>query len=83
MRELNHFHRVAYMMLQLFSGSNVILLPTLNVVYCYVSTCRSICAVPSRAVFCSSVLCCPGTLLRYYYYYYYGCEVLRNLYKLI
>jgi uncharacterized membrane protein len=38
----------------------------------YVSTFRSMCAVPSMAVFCSSLTSWfPGMLLTYYYYYYY------------
>jgi hypothetical protein len=39
------------------------LVPVLNLLHFYISTFRSICAVPNMAVFCSS--------LTYYYYYYY------------
>ena len=38
----------------------------LNVLYYYISTVQSDCAVPCMAVFCSSlILCFPGMLLRY------------------
>jgi hypothetical protein len=37
----------------------------LNVLCFYISTSRSVCAVPNMAVFCSSLVSCfPGTLLR-------------------
>ena len=39
------------------------LLAVLNLLYFYISTFQSRCAVPNMAVFCSS--------LTYYYYYYY------------
>ena len=43
----------------------------LNLLYFYISTFRSMCAVPNMAVFCSSLTSCfPGMLLTYYYYYY-------------
>ena len=38
----------------------------LNLLYFYISTFRSMCAVPNMAVFCSSL-----TYYYYYYYYYY------------
>jgi len=51
------------------------LVSELNLLYFYISTFRSMCAVSNLAVFCSSLtLCFPGTLLTYflnYYYYYY------------
>jgi hypothetical protein len=35
--------------------------------YCYISPSRSVCAVPSTAISCSSFISCfPGMLLRYY-----------------
>jgi hypothetical protein len=38
----------------------------LNVLNIYISTFRSLCAVPNMAVFCSSLISCfPGTLLSY------------------
>ena len=56
----------------------------LNLLYFYISTFRSMCAVPNMAVFCSSLTSCfPAMLLTYflndyetvpaqeYYYYYY------------
>jgi hypothetical protein len=40
------------------------LAPALAVVYFYISTFRSMCAVPNMAVFCSSVtLCFPGIII--------------------
>jgi hypothetical protein len=66
---------------------HVMLFPMLNVLYFYISTFRSMCAVPNIAVFCSSSISCyPGMLLGYFmndfeivpvalllpvYYYYY------------
>ena len=43
------------------------LVPVLNLLYFYVSTFRSMCAVPSMAVFCNSLTSCfPGMLLTYF-----------------
>ena len=43
------------------------LFPMLNILYFYISTSRSMCAVPNMAVFCSSLISCfPGTLFRYF-----------------
>jgi hypothetical protein len=48
------------------------LFPMLNVLYLYISTFRSTCAVLNMAGFCSSLIWCfLGVLLGYYYYYYY------------
>ena len=61
------------------------LVSVLNLLYFYISTFRSMCAVPNMAVFCSSLISWfPGMLLTYflndfeivpfaaiYYYYYY------------
>ena len=45
----------------------VMLFTVLNVLYIYISTLRSICAVSDMAAFCSlSTLCFPATALRYY-----------------
>ena len=39
----------------------------INVSYFYISTFRSLCAVPSMAVFCTSLNSCfSGTVLRYF-----------------
>ena len=39
----------------------------LNLLYFYISTSRSMCAVPNMAVFCSSLISCfPGMMLRYF-----------------
>ena len=56
------------------------LVSVLNLLYFYISTFRSMCAVPNTAVFCSSFTSCfSGTLLAYYYYYYYYyVSILRN-----
>ena len=43
------------------------LVSVLNLLYFYISTFRSMCAVPSTAVFCSSLTSCfPGMLLMYF-----------------
>ena len=43
------------------------LFPMINILYVYISTFRDICAVPSLAAFCSSLLSrSPGKLLRYF-----------------
>ena len=43
------------------------LVPVLNLLYFYISTFRSVCAVPNMAVFCSSLTSCfPGMLLTYF-----------------
>ena len=67
------------------------LFPTLNVLYLYISTFRSLCAVPSMAVFCTSFISCyPGRLLGYflsdfevvpadYYYYYYHNHIYQHV----
>ena len=48
------------------------LVSVLNLLYFYIGSFRSMCAVPSMAVFCSSLTSCfPGMLLTCYYYYYY------------
>ena len=49
------------------------LVPVLNLLYFYISTSRSMCAVPNMAVFCSSLTSCFHGILLYYYYYYYYC----------
>jgi len=43
------------------------LVPVLNLLYFYISTFRSMCAVPNMAVFWSSLTSCfPGVLLKYF-----------------
>ena len=43
------------------------LVSMLNLLYFYISTFRSMCAVPNMAVFCSSLSSCfPGVLLTYF-----------------
>ena len=43
------------------------LVSVLNLLYFYISTFRSVCAVPNMAVFCSSLTSCfPGMLLTYF-----------------
>jgi len=46
---------------------HVMLFPTLHVLYIYISTFPSLCAVTNMAVFCSSLISCfPSTLLKYF-----------------
>ena len=66
--ETNYIPReysVAAILLLLFMVS---LVSVLNLLYFYISTFRSVCAVPNMAVFWSSL-----TSYYYYYYYYYMC----------
>ena len=45
----------------------IALVPVLNLLYFFISTFRSMCAVPNMAVFCSSLTSCvPGMLLTYF-----------------
>jgi len=65
--ETNHVPRkysVAAILLLLFM---VLLVSVLNLLYFYISTFRSMCAVPNMDVFCSSFTSCfPGMLLTYF-----------------
>jgi len=77
-------YSVAAILLLLFTVL-LSLVSVLNLLYFYISTFRSVCAVSNMAVFCSSLTSCfPGMLLMYflnysqivpvdpiYYYYYY------------
>jgi len=67
--ETNHVpreHRVAAILVLLFMVL-ISLVPALTPLYLYVSTFRSMCAVPNMAVFCSSLtLWFPGVLLTYF-----------------
>jgi len=81
-------YSVAAILLLLFMVL-ISLVSVLNLLYFYISTSRSMCAVPNMAVFWSSLTSCfPGMLLMYflngletvpvahyyyYYYYYYYC----------
>ena len=59
-------YSVAAILLLLFMVL-VSLVPVLNLLYFYISTFRSMCAVPNMAVFCSSLTSCfPGMLLTYF-----------------
>ena len=59
-------HGVAAILLFLFVVL-ISLLAVLNLLYFYISTFRSMCAVPNMAVFCNSLTsCCPGMLLTYF-----------------
>jgi len=63
-------YSVAAILLLLFMVL-ISLVPVLNLSYFYISTFRSMCAVPKMAVFCSSLTSCfPGYYYYYYYYYY-------------
>jgi hypothetical protein len=70
---------VAAILLLLFMVP-IYLVPVLALLCFYVSTFRSMCAVPNMAVFCSSLTSWfPGMLLTYYYYYYYYyCRLSNN-----
>jgi hypothetical protein len=51
---------------------DVMLFPTTNVSYFYISIFRCMWAVLNMAVFCCFLISCfPGMLPMYYYYYYY------------
>ena len=76
-------HGVSAILLLLFMVL-ISLVSVLNLLYFYISTFRSMCAVPNMAVFCSSLTSCfPSMLFTYYlndfeivpvahiYYYYY------------
>ena len=60
-------HGVAAILLFLFMVL-ISLVSVLNLLYFYIITFRSMCAVHSMAVFCSAL-----TYYYYYYYYYYYC----------
>jgi hypothetical protein len=45
----------------------VMLVPMLNVLYFYISTFRSVCAVPNIAVFCTSLISCFHVMLLRYF----------------
>ena len=67
--ETNYFpkeYSVAAILLLLFTVL-ISLVSVLNLLYFYISTFRSVCAVPNMAVFCSSFTSCfPGMLLTYF-----------------
>ena len=69
MPETNHVPReysVAAILLLLFVVL-ISLVSVLNLLYFYISTFRSMCAVPNMAVFCSALASCfPGMLLTYF-----------------
>jgi len=79
-------YSVAAILLLLFMVL-ISLVSVLNLLYFYISTFRSMCAVPNMAVFCSSFTSCfPGILLtcflndfEIYYYYYYCTENLLDV----
>ena len=59
-------YSVAAILLLLFMVL-ISLVPVLNLLYFYISTFQSMCAVPNMAVFCSSFTSClPGMLLTYF-----------------
>ena len=68
-RETNYVPReysVAAILLLLFMVL-ILLVSVLNLLYFYISTFRSMCAVSNMAVFCSSLTSCfPGMLLTYF-----------------
>jgi hypothetical protein len=58
--ETNHISRVYKVAASLYLRFiiHVMLFPMLNILYFYISTFRSMCAVPNMAVFCSSLVSC-------------------------
>jgi len=59
-------YSVAAILLLLFMVL-ISLVPVLNLLYFYISTFRSMCAVHNMAVFCNSLISCfPGILLTYF-----------------
>ena len=63
-------YSVAAVLLLLFMVL-ISLVSVLNLLYFYISTFRSVCAVPNMAVFCSSFTSCfPGMLLMYFLNYF-------------
>jgi len=81
-------YSVASILLLLFMVL-ISLVSVLNLLYSYISTFRSMCAVPNVAVFCSSLtLYFPGIMLTYFlndlemYYYYYYLLHLRSLFTI-
>ena len=59
-------YSVAAILLLLFTVL-ILLVSVLNLLYFYISTFRSMCAVPNMAIFCSSLTSCfPGMLLTYF-----------------
>jgi len=59
-------YSVAAILLLLFMVL-ISLVPVLNLLYFYISTFRSMCAVPNMAVFCGSLTSCfPGMFLTYF-----------------
>ena len=59
-------YSIAAILLLLFMGL-ISLVSVLNLLYFYISTFRSMCAVPNMAVFCSSLTSCfPVMLLTYF-----------------
>jgi len=59
-------YNVAAILLLLFMAL-ISLVSVLNLLYFYISTFRSMCAVPNMVVFCSSLTSCfPGMLLTYF-----------------
>jgi hypothetical protein len=67
--ETNHVSRacnVAAILLLQYSAYAMLFYMT-NVLYFYISTFRSLCAVPNMAVLCSCLMpCFPGKLLRFF-----------------
>jgi hypothetical protein len=83
--ETNHVPRgyIVASFLSLLFMLPLFLVPALALLFFYVSTFQSMCAVPNTAVFCSSLMSWfPGIsltyFLNYYYYYYYYYYYFRN-----
>ena len=80
--ETNHVpreHRVAAILMLLFMVLiSLVLTLTPLYSYLYVSTFRSVCAVPNKAVFCSYYY-----YYYYYYYYFLGISFMQGIYTYI
>jgi len=84
--ETNHVPRgyIVAATLSLLFMVPLCLVPALDLLFFYVSTSRSMCAVPNMAVFCSSLTSWfPGMSLTYFlnYYYYYGLKAVVTAHK--
>ena len=65
-------HVLGNIILHLLCGYYIRYMNVTDVLYFHISTCWSMCAVASMAVFCSSLISCfPGMFLRYFLNYFY------------
>jgi hypothetical protein len=84
--ETNHVpkERNVVAILSLLFMVPISLVPALVLMYLYISTFRSMCAVPNMTVFCSSLTSWfPSMVLTYYYYYYYLLSPLYRVFTIL